>query len=297
MVRNRLAEKIMTLSGSVIFTTVKMKRAKTPGGGKRRPKMNPTVNEVLEINKKLAEMNLAIKLNYNFKPGDIHFQLTYRKEPTNAEAHKALEWVIKEFRKELKKLGIVLKAIYATEYLNKRLHHHIVMSEVDVNLVREIWKKYGDVVRFSILDDSRDYRALAHYIIKETEKTFRDPDAFSRRRYNCTRSIVTPDANKVEADPSDICDEPKAEKGYYIEKNSIYKGVNPFTGAPYVTYVQVSLDAAQPRLKTLRRGKKVRSMQNDYSGWLKRNMHRQMEMDLEDYSSDSGEEDGRVFDI
>jgi len=279
MARYKTAEKIMTLCGSVIFTTVKMKSAKSTGG-KRKPKMNPTVDEVLGINKKIAEMNLAIKLNYNFKPGDIHFQLTYRKKPSYKEAHKALDWAIREFRKELKDQGIPLKAIYATEYENKRLHHHIVMSEMDVQIVKKIWKKYGDIVRFSILDDSRDYRALAHYIIKETEKTFRNPDAFSRRRYNCTRTIVTPISNLVDADPSEICEDPKPEKGYYIEKNSIYKGVNPFSGAAYVTYVQVSLDAEQPRIKTLKRGKKVRATQNDYSGWLKINMHRQLKMDL-----------------
>lgn len=281
MTRLKLAEKILTSCGSIIFTTVKLKKTKS-SGGKRKAKINPTVDEVLEINKKIAEINLAIKLNYNFIPGDMHFVLTHRKEPGNEEAHKALDWAIRKFRTELNEKGIILKAIYATEYKNTRLHHHLVMSKIDLEVVRQIWKKYGDIIRVSILDDSRDYRALAHYIIKETEKTFRNPDAFSKRRYNCTRSIVTPIAKAVEADPSEICDEPKPEKGYYIEKDSIYKGINPFSNSPYVTYVQVALDAAQPRLKTIKRGK-PRKLESDYSGWLKKNMHKQLEIEFEPY--------------
>lgn len=278
MARHKQAEKITTLCGSTIFTLVKMKGTKTTGG-KRKEKKNPTADEVLEINKKMAEMNLAIKLNYNFEPGDLHLSLTYRKPPTNEEAHKALDYAIRKFREELKKQNVVLKAIYATEYRNKHLHHHIVMSKIDIEVVREIWKKYGNIIRVSILDESRDYRALAHYIIKETEKTFRNPEAFAKRRYSCTRSIVTPTPRKVDADPSEICEEPKPEKGYYIEKNSIFKGCNPFSGQPYVVYVQVALDAQQPRLKTLKRGKPTKP-HTDYSHWLKKNMPKQIEMEV-----------------
>ena len=225
-------------------------------------------------------MNLAIKLNHNFKGGDMHVVLTYRNEPTHEEAHKAMDWVIREIRSELKKQAVILKGITATEYEDQRIHHHLVISKLDLEVIRQIWKKYGDIVRVAILDDSRDYRALAHYIIKETSKTFRNPDAFSRRRYNCTRSIVTPDSRVVDAEASEICDEPKAEKGYYVEKNSIFKGANPFNGSPYVVYVQVALAAPQPKLKTIRRGTLRKGLQSDYSGWLKKNMPRQLKMDI-----------------
>ena len=48
--------------------------------------------------------------------------------------------------------------------------------------------------------------------------------------------------------------EAKATKGYYIDHESIWQGINPDTDRPYLEFVQVSLDSNP--YKKYRRGRK-----------------------------------------
>lgn len=271
-------EKLTTVCGSTIFVKLKTIRDKLPGQT-RKIKEKPTPELVEEVNKKNSEKDLSIKFNYNYMPGDFHAVLTYAKEPTHEEAHKALDYFIRTCQKDFKKQGKIFKAVNATEYKHKRIHHHVVCSQMDLKRLREIWARYG-TVRLSVLDDSRDYRRLAHYIIKETSKTFREPDAFSKRRFNCTRSIATPITKSEKVDASMLIDDPKAIDGYYIDGDSLYKGQNVFDGKPYMEYVMVANDAEAPRLITWKRGKPLKRKESNYSKWLKNNLSKQYEIDI-----------------
>ncbi|QIB68602.1 hypothetical protein Ami103574_04370 [Aminipila butyrica] len=271
-----LVEKLTTVCGSTIFVKVKMLRDFIQGQ-KRKKRKNPTAEKVAEVNQRLAEKELAMILNFNFKPGDLHLVLTYKHLPSNEEAHKALERFIKRCRAYMKRLGKEFKAVIATEYKHKRLHHHIVCSAAELEEIMKIWKQGH--VKCSVLDMSGDYRRLAAYLIKETSKTFRDPDAFSKRRYNTTRNIQKPVTKSEKVSASMLLSNPKPIKGYYIDQDSVYKGENPFDEKPYVEYVMISEDAEAPRLVTWKRGKKARK-ENTYSKWLVKNLSKQIEIDI-----------------
>ena len=65
-------------------------------------------------------------------------------------------------------------------------------------MVRELWavRRGQDGIRgnpkFVMLYDSGEYSQLADYLIKETERTFRDEDSAVKQRYSCSRNLTKP---------------------------------------------------------------------------------------------------------
>ena len=149
-----------------------------------------------------------------------------------------------------------------TEYENKRIHHHMILSRMDTYDLDQIWT--AGKARPTHLDGSGDYRKLASYLIKETDKTFRKPDAFSKQRFSCSRTVKTPDKKVEEVDAAQLIKDPKPVKGYYIDKNSIYHGVNPVTGIPYLEYVMISENQI-PRLSIWPKGKRRKFREKYYN--------------------------------
>lgn len=231
-------------------------------GEKRAKRKNPTRSEVMKINRKNSERELTLKLHHNFGEGDIHAVLTYSgEEPTKEAAKKELQNFFRRLRREFRKDDRVLKWIAVTEYQNHRIHHHVVLSRMDTARLQELWT--AGRVRPVHLDDTGDYRQLASYLIKETDKTFRDPDSFSSQRYSCSRTVTSP-VRKVEVVKNKEAEDPKPIKGYHILEDSVYRGVNPVTGVGYMEYMLLS-DTPEPRLKVWRRGKTEKYKERRYN--------------------------------
>ena len=269
-----MAERITTVCGSTIF--VKIRQTKEKGTGiKRKARKNPTLESVMLINQRNAEIDLSMKLNHNFVGGDVHAVLTYKELLPKEKMKKELDKFIRALRRRMRTdEGKELKLIHATEYENARPHHHIVCNVQDIHMLEKLWS--AGWIKTSVLDDSRDYRKLAEYIIKETSKTFRNPDAFMSRRYSCTRSIKTPASKVEEVSAARLVADPRPIKGYYIDRDSVYRGENPFSGMPYLEYVMISDNAETPRLTHWRRGKTVKRKDQNYSGWIRQNMPQQL---------------------
>lgn len=237
-------------AGKLLFTKITTRRKRD--FQKRAERKNPTTDSVAKINYKMAVKDLNIKLHHNFKPGDLHVSLTYAgDEPSKEEARKNLDNFKRRLRTLYKKQGVYLKWIEVTEYENRRIHHHFILSYVDPAKIAEIWE-HG-YIHTSHLDKTGDWRALADYLIKETSKTFRKADTFSKRRYKTSRSVASPDVRVEEVSIRQIF-EAKATKGYYIDQESIWQGINPDTDRPYLEFVQVSLDSNP--YKKYKRGRK-----------------------------------------
>lgn len=249
------AMKDVIVAGSTIFVKVALKREKAAPGEKRQSKQNVTPKEIDRVNQKNAEKTLAIIVNYNFAPRDLHLVLTYSgDEPTKEQAKKDLEKFKRDLMNLYRKKGLLLKWISCTEYENKRIHHHLICTGgVDISELTRIWK-YG-FIRPTYLDETGDYRKLASYLIKETSKTFREADAVSRRRYNCSRSIQKPQMKRESVSVANILKDPKPITGYYIDRDSIFRGKNPITGSMYLEYVMISL-TVEPRVKSWSRGRR-----------------------------------------
>ena len=214
-------------------------------GVPRGPKK--TKAEIREANLKQAARKLAKKINANFKPGDLHVTLTYKKEarPALEEAYKIIRDFIGLLRKEYRKHGFELKYVHATEYANKAIHHHLIVNWVNDgktttrDYIRKLWKGRGNP-KYVDLYDTGEYQTLADYLIKETEKTFRESP--EKQRYSCSRNLIEPMAEKrIRKTKKGWQKDPRPRKGCYILKDSLYNGFDKL-GYPYQRYVMVKID-------------------------------------------------------
>ncbi len=232
------------VTGSVIevekYFTFKYKNQKV----NRMPKVNKTPETMQKVNERNAVKKLRRLLNTNFGHNDKHLVLTYRPENrplTPAAAKKDLEKFTRNLRKQYKKQGIELKYISVGEYGKKSAHFHMVVNKgLTVDEIAEIWP-HGRIHAHP-LDNSGDYSQLAEYLIKQTRKTYNDPErAIFRKRWNSSSNLVKPEAI-VELVKSESWRElPVAPTGYFVITDSIYTDVSDITGYPYQYYKCLSL--------------------------------------------------------
>lgn len=263
------------IAGAVIDRCIK---ASFPHKGKRKRKEKATSDAVKKNNDMLATKMLTRLLNLNFFPGDYHTTLTYAEIVTVEEANRQLDNWIKRMRREYKKLDKEFYYIAVTEYENHRVHHHIVMNYIDSRIIDRQWK-YGHIW-LSTLDKSRNYRKLAEYLIKETQKTFRDPSNSTKRRWKPSRNLKRPVVKREWVSISQLfqnLDELKPIKGYEIDKESVRKYTNPVTGLEHIEYQMISTEAV-PRLKVWRKGRKLKRNET----YIRMQDIRQLDMELED---------------
>ena len=205
----------------------------------RGPNRNKTPEDVKKYNAELAERELRLLLNTNFTHRDYYITLTYRREerPDPETARKQIDKLITDLRKLYKKAGMELRWVVVTEYKNKAIHHHLVINRYKIGQVVDLWP-YGHP-QIKLLDNTGDYSKLADYLIKETCKTFGEPDSPSKKRYRHSRNLKKP-KHEVKIVKADTWrDDPKPYKGYQIIRDSVYADVNPITGYPYQVYRMV----------------------------------------------------------
>lgn len=234
--------------------TVEIKKYHSARYGKkeniaREKKANISSKKVQEINEKNAVEKLTWLINTNFGEGDLHVRLTYKDDyyPTPEEARENIRKFLRSLRKVYRENGLELKYVNATEYENKRIHHHLVVNEINPKIIQKLWP-YGRVF-FTPLDDKGDYSALAVYFVKETRKTFKG-NPVSAKRWNASKNLKKPEIEKEIVSADSWTNYPKPIKGYYIPKDSIEMDVDAF-GYPYQKYTMIKI----PEKKGIRDGK------------------------------------------
>ena len=224
-------------------------------GIKRGDKVKPTKEQQQKVNTRQAERKLRILINANFGYGDYHLVLDYirRKgeQPRSKEQmRKDIDVFLRELRKECKKQGIPLKYIHVMEIGEKGArHHHLVINKIDTEILQRCWyKAYEGHNRVKVfpLDDSGNYAELAAYLIKYTDKHRTEEDgALQGKRWNCSKNLVRPEPEiKIITDRAWFKAEPREIKGYYVDKNSISKGIHSpeYYGYGYFRYTLVKLE-------------------------------------------------------
>ena len=204
----------------------------------RGPNIKPTSEAVKRNNERQAEMKLRLLLNENFRNGDLFVTLTYREAPEIPEAKKGLAKFLRNLRSKYKSDGGELKYICVTEYLNKRIHHHIVVNSIDPRIIQEVWKR--GLVRSESLYGN-DFAGLAAYLIKETKKTFREPDSPSHKRWNQSKNLVMPKPIVKIIKAKQWSDKPKPRKGYRLDTDSVVNDISAF-GIPYQHYRLIAIE-------------------------------------------------------
>lgn len=240
-------------------------RIKTKKGEKRAAKSNPTPEAVRKVNLRNAVKMLTSILNNNFGLGDYHLTLTYAgEEPTKEEAKRTLQNFQKAMKRYCKKNEIEWKWVAVTEYENHRIHHHMVCSGVDPEVIESKWNK--GYVNFKMLEADGNYYKLAEYLIKETEKTFRLPDSVNRKRYSTSGNIVRPEIKKELVSEKMLEKDPEPLKGYYIDQDTVNRYEHAVLGVECMEFIQVSLEEV-PRLKRWNKGKRTKAEQHYKESW------------------------------
>lgn len=210
-------------------------------GVKRGEIRNPTSEEQEVVNLRQAEKKLRRRINANFKEGDFHIVWDYKKEErpdTKEEMREDVDKALRELRKEFKKQGRELKYIHVMEVGSKGAkHHHLVINHIDTKLLQKCWTK-GRVKVFP-LDNTGQYKELAAYLIKQTSKS----KELQSKKWNSSRNLIIPEPDIIIISKREwFKTVPKAKKGYYLDKNSVQKGVSKFTGYGYMRYTLVKID-------------------------------------------------------
>lgn len=242
-----------TVAGRIIH-----RRVVVPSGNhkqKRKMRTGITSEAVKKNNMRIAVWRLWMLLANNFDSTGSHVTLTYSgDEPTKEQAAEDRRKMIAHLRREFRRQGKELKYVVVTEYENKRIHHHIVINSQDVALITKLWGK--GIVRITALKKEGDYYKLAEYLIKETEKTFRDPDSQHRQRYSRSRNLIMPVTKRDETTLKELEEEPEPISGYYIPKDRVRRYEHPVTGLEHLEYVEIALGAPR-KYKQWPRGKVV----------------------------------------
>lgn len=226
-------------------------RYKKPGI-KRGDRVRATEEQQEKVNTRQAERKLRILMNANFGYGDYHVILDYiRKkgepERSREEMRRDMDVFFRELRKEFKKQGKELKYIHVMEIGQKGArHHHLVINQIDTKIIQKCWyKAYEGHNRVKVfpLDDSGNYAKLAAYFIKYTNAHKQNTDgALQGKRWNASKNLIRPEPEyRIITDRSFFRCEAKPIAGYYVDEDSVSKGVHDpeYSGYGYFRYILV----------------------------------------------------------
>ena len=158
----------------------------------RAQKSEPTSEELALRNENAAVRKLTWLLNENFSPGDFHITLTYSGEtPGEEEAKSCLQKYLRKLRGIYRKNGQELRYIVVTEYAYARIHHHVIVNQIDQRLIYGAWQRGRP--KYVMLDESRSYWRLAAYLIKETRKSFGAGKKPGAKRWIGSRNLKHPE--------------------------------------------------------------------------------------------------------
>ena len=205
--------------------------------GKRQER---STDKRVAYNRKLAIDRLRWKLNAGCEAGDYHITLTYSGDaPTPEEAKKDLNNYMRKLRRLYSNGGHTFQWLAVTEFQNKRIHHHLIIKQgPELMEIIKRWKHGRPKV--TMLDNTGQYADLAEYLVKETDKTFRDPECKQKKRWSCSRNWPEPVITKKVIKASKWSATPKALKGYVLEDSKTHWGFTDY-GYPYLFYSMVSV--------------------------------------------------------
>lgn len=210
-------------------------KGKRTARGTKKEKSNEAMKALNERN---AKKKLRRLLNLNFDNHATHTVLTYRAENRTTDSEKAKKDLAKFWRAlkwKCKKAGKELKYVAVAEHGKRSIHFHCVLDcGLPLAAVQECWP-HGVIHSTPLYGN--DYAQLADYLVKETSKTFNDPQlSVHRKRWNASRNLKQP-APVIEIIKADSWREsPIAPKGFFVLSDSVESGISEITGWPYQYY-------------------------------------------------------------
>lgn len=234
-------KRYVTVAGkTILIREVASARVRTKGQ-QRKPKSNPTPEAVAKVNYRIAVRNLTALINANFKEYDLHLSMTYSDIPTPEEAMKRLKKFKTNMRGWCRRNGMEWKMIdvYGEGTQSGRPHHHAVTSNVPIEVLQKYWP-WG-YIHQTPLDDTGNYEELAKYLLKNAQEA-KETGAPRKRRFCCTRTVITPQTRVEEMSAAEIRHDLKPWKGYYIPEDSINRYEHAILEVECVEYIMVSTE-------------------------------------------------------
>lgn len=222
-------------------------------GEKRQKKQKRTPEDIERQNQYQRNRTVRHLLKANFTEGDYWTTLTYsaKEGRSISDISEDLSQFLRKIRYRYKKADIPCKYIYRIEIGSKGgIHVHIILKRIpDIDRIIQQYWTHGK--SFNELLDDGTYEKLAEYIVKpptDQQKkllaTF-GADAKKLIKYSCSRNLDRPVPEtkimKSRTMRSVFNSDLIPEKGFYIDKNSIRRGVNSFTGYGYLYYQEVKI--------------------------------------------------------
>ena len=210
-----------------------------------------TKEEIDKCNYQNAVRKLTRLMNANFEDGDLHLVLTYPKDnkPTPQDAQRLYQNWYKAMGREFKKAGVMFKWIMVTEYKGKNIHHHVLVNNPDelnvIKIAQSRWK--NGIVKSTPLYSDGQYKDLAEYFVKETDKTFRLDDGGMKRRWSSSRNLTKPTVTVKKKKSSSWRASPAIPKGFYMDSDTLVNGINPWSGKEYQKYSLIAIDDVDKR--------------------------------------------------
>ena len=123
---------------------------------------------------------------------------------------------------------LIEESIVKKEF-NNRIHHHLIINAIPgvdmMALFKKLWP-HG-LVKVVQLKSDGQYRKLAEYIIKETDKTFRLGMAGMKKRFQTSRGLKKAIVKKIDGAETDFPADPVIPEGYYLDNDTLFNGVHP----------------------------------------------------------------------
>ena len=246
------------------------------GKGERRGKRQKKTPEQMERqNQRTREKRMRRLIHLNFHKDDLWMTLKYPKgsRVTIERVKKDLcgrgKGFLDMMRKKYRSLREKFKFIYRMEIGHLGgVHVHVLFNRLEGKdsalMAKEVWKEItGGNSNFEHLYESGGFDALAAYIVKRPESDdgqltmfgVEEKKAFTR--FSSSRNLIRPEEIRVRRSYSHwtmkrlLYDGPKPHPGYYIVKDSVRSGINPFSGYSYFYYTERKLRPEEGRRKDI----------------------------------------------
>lgn len=220
-------------------------------GKPRDKKKKATKDQVRKINQYNKAKKARRKLREYFKENDWLLTLTYRKEcrPEDMKScAKHFSKMIRILRKIYRKKGYELYWIRNIENTpTNNWHIHLIVNSLPdtdtMLLFKTIWK-HGTTYP-KLLYENGGFRNLADYITKD-ENTKKEDVAEGVLDHRVTEAKYSSSRNMPLTPPDEQLlkrwtKEPALKKGWILDKDSYFEGINPVTGYKYRHYTLIRI--------------------------------------------------------
>lgn len=226
-------------------------------GEKRSKKKKPTPEVIKKQNQKNRIKKMKRLIKANFDKGDLWITIKY---PKGTKKH------VIDVKKDMRKFNDTMRRKHKAhdsefKFVNRMeigkqggIHIHMLTNRIDgvdtAELLQKAWK-HGRI-NYAVLDDG-EYEDLAAYIVKEPdEEVYKQLSLFPMEerkefiKYSTSRNLVRPAPERKTFKKKTVrkmIDEGiTATPGYYVVKDSIRMGVNPYTGMSYINYTERKIE-------------------------------------------------------